>query len=138
MKELLIGLDMGTQGVRAVAVDSKGDVMAMQAKNYDQINLAEEPYKEQSAFNWKDTAFRVLAALSDELRSKDILSDKVVIAVDGTSGTIVPIDAHGNPLTNGLMYNNPLRRIRLLDCLRYNLSGGQTYMLFRKHPVDDP
>ena len=94
---ILIGLDLGTQGVRAVAADASGTVLATAAAHYEQINTAPEPYKEQDAAHWRAAALAVLSQLSAALGPVEH-EEPVLLAVDGTSGTILPLDQQGNPL----------------------------------------
>ena len=54
---LLIGLDLGTQGVRAMLADTEGTVLASASRRYTRINAAEgaagSTWKEQSPEDWK-------------------------------------------------------------------------------------
>lgn len=113
---ILIGLDLGTQGVRAIAADASGTVLATAAAHYDQINTAPEPYKEQDAAHWRAAALSVLSRLSAALGPVDA-GEPVLLAVDGTSGTILPLDRQGNPLCHALMYNDG-RAAAVLDTVR--------------------
>ena len=101
----LIGLDLGTQGVRAIATTPAGKVLASASERYQRINAAEDPLKEQVPADWRAAAYNVLADVSAQLRAADALGD-VILGIDGTSGTVVPLDAEGTPLTNALMYND--------------------------------
>ncbi|MEG1524981.1 MAG: FGGY-family carbohydrate kinase [Clostridia bacterium] len=109
LNALLIGLDLGTQGARAVAVDAdSGKILVSSAASYAETNVADaqNEWKEQRAENWKQTAFSVLAELSDKLAQQEYRIDRALLSVDATSGTIVPVDAHGVPLYHGIMYND--------------------------------
>jgi sugar (pentulose or hexulose) kinase len=88
---ILIGLDLGTQGVRAIAASEKGGVLAEASRRYETINTAKDPWKEQDAAGWRRAAFAVLAELSAALRAKG-LAGRTVLSLDGTSGTVVPLD----------------------------------------------
>ena len=106
---LFMGIDVGTQGVRCVVADEKGAVAAAKSVAFAQLNIAEEEgLYEQSPADWRaatETAVRTCTA-----QLKDIGLDPALIhsiSIDGTSGTIVPLDKAFQPLTNGLMYNDP-------------------------------
>ncbi len=112
---LLIGLDLGTQGVRAMLADTKGAVLAAASRRYARINAAEsgnensgqsvKEWKEQDAEDWKEAAVQVLADLSYQERER-LQNAQVFLSVDGTSGTILPIDREKRPLRTALMYND--------------------------------
>ena len=100
----LIGLDLGTQGVRAIAATENGTVLAESSRRYSAVNAAMDPWKEQNAADWRRAAFSVLSELSAALRTRGC--GPVVLSLDGTSGTIVPLDKDGAPLRNAIMYND--------------------------------
>lgn len=106
---LLIGLDLGTQGVRAMLADSSGTILASASRRYAQINAAEKQapagYKEQSADDWREAAVQVLAELTG-LERERLASARVFLSVDGTSGTILPLNRENRPLRTALMYND--------------------------------
>lgn len=106
---LLIGLDLGTQGVRAMLADCSGTILASASRRYAQINAAEKEasagYKEQSADDWREAAVQVLAEVTRQERER-LASARVFLSVDGTSGTILPVDGEGRPLRTALMYND--------------------------------
>ena len=99
---LLIGLDLGTQGVRAMLADTKGKVLASSSCRYARINAAEGEGKEQAAYDWEKTAWQVLADLTRQAQER-LRDAQVFLAVDGTSGTILPLDRAFQPLRTALM-----------------------------------
>jgi sugar (pentulose or hexulose) kinase len=106
---LLIGLDLGTGGVRAMAVTSSGEVAAEAAVAFDPALLAAQPGRhEQPADAWWQATCRATAMLVDRLRAAGHRPEQLAaMAVDGTSGTVVPLDAGGQPLRPAMMYNDP-------------------------------
>ena len=98
---LFVGIDIGTSGVRAVAIDALGQVAAeakdaMPPPQRDGSRITQDPSI------WRSTVASVLEALCAQLPRERIVS----IAVDGTSGTLLLTDAAGTPLTAGWMYND--------------------------------
>jgi len=91
-----IGIDVGTSGVRAALVDEAGLPLAWGA-----TKLPAEHRRNPLA--WWDG----VAGALDALRQSADLSGVRAIAVDGTSGTVLPVDAHGTPLGPASMYNDP-------------------------------
>lgn len=102
---VLIGLDLGTQGVRAIAATPDGAVLEIAHEKYDVINIAQDPLKEQDALHWRKAAFTVLSQIASRLKHLPA-AIPVILAVDGTSGTILPIDSENRPLRTALMYND--------------------------------
>jgi sugar (pentulose or hexulose) kinase len=95
------GIDVGTSGVRVAILDGSGAVAAFAsepmpapAKNGPSVTQDPEIW-------WLAAETALTRALSgiDATRLKGL-------AVDGTSGTIVAIDAAGRPIAPALMYND--------------------------------
>ena len=104
----VLGIDIGTQGVRGLVVDKQGCVVAGHSTHFAKINISEiESHKEQDAHIWWDATLNTIKGIVDVLITKEINLEEIVsIALDGTSGTIVPLDHFYNPLCNSLMYND--------------------------------
>ena len=104
----VLGIDIGTQGVRGIVSDKNGEVAASFSTPFEYMNISNiEGHKEQDASVWWNAAVNTIKHIVAELKEKGIESDKIVaISLDGTSGTIVPIDNNFKPLCNGLLYND--------------------------------
>ncbi len=85
--DLSLGIDFGTSGARAIALDLTGEIAA-------QVNISSSP-------NWDQMLWQLLEALSINVRSR--LSR---IAINGTSSTVLLCDRSGVPLTEPLLYND--------------------------------
>ncbi|MEH6372886.1 FGGY family carbohydrate kinase [Streptomyces sp. KLMMK] len=95
-----LGLDLGTQSARAVAVDGTGRTVG--AASRPLTGRREGVRHEQDPEQW-------WPALADACRDAlaGIAPERVRgLAVDATSGTILLADRHGTPLTPGLMYDD--------------------------------
>ncbi len=101
MRDLALGIDVGTSGVRAAAVDANGCRTAFASARmpapFDDNGLVTQ----RPAAWWKATR-RVLQNLARQIDLKRIGA----IAVDGTSGTVLGVDANGHPVTPAQMYNS--------------------------------
>ena len=91
MTDVTLGIDVGTSGVRIVARGINGAVLAMSAAGF--ATSTQDP-----ALWWQaiETAFSTLSL--DGLKV-------LALAIDGTSGTILPIDERGAPTAGASMYN---------------------------------
>jgi sugar (pentulose or hexulose) kinase len=101
MHGFVIGLDLGTSGVRAVAVDASGKILAIGSATLPPTK-ATGTRREQSPEDWWNGCRTAL----DELSLKLDLSAARAIAVDATSGTILPVDNHNRPLSAARMYDD--------------------------------
>lgn len=99
MHDLALGIDVGTSGVRAAAVDVDGHRVAFAATAMP-LPLEVGGLVMQDPTVWWDATRRALHRLSVDL------SRVGAVAVDGTSGTILGIDANGRPVTPGQMYKS--------------------------------
>lgn len=98
---IFIGIDLGTSGCRAVALNSAKRPLAETAVQLPSSEIT-GPAVQQFPVNW----WHAILALMPELLSQ-INPERVrAIAVDGTSGTILLADEKGNPLSPALMYND--------------------------------
>jgi sugar (pentulose or hexulose) kinase len=101
MHGFVIGIDLGTSGVRAVAVDASGQILGIGAAKLPPTK-ATGARREQSPEDWWNGCRTAL----DELGTKIDLSGAKAIAVDATSGTILPVDHHNRPLALARMYDD--------------------------------
>ena len=109
-----LGIDIGTGGVRGLAVTVDGRVLA-QADAAIEAQPAQPDRHEQAPEAWWTAAVRVLRELG---RTPGLAG----IAVDGTSGTVLAIDADGTPLRLAMMYNDP-RSVAEAEAL--NVAGAE-------------
>ena len=91
MADAYLGIDFGTSGARAVAIDGSGAILA-------EVRL---PFTEQSADTWRAALFELLGQIPLQIRHN--LS---AIAINGTSATVLLCDADNRPLCPPLLYND--------------------------------
>ncbi|CDX40810.1 conserved hypothetical protein [Mesorhizobium sp. ORS 3359] len=97
MVPLAVGIDIGTSGSRAVAMLPDFSIAATASAPLDRFGA-----------NGRDPAvwWAAVEATLQELFSQIDRGAVRTIAVDGTSGTLLPIDGAGRPLAEPLMYND--------------------------------
>ncbi|MFC7525232.1 FGGY-family carbohydrate kinase [Parapedobacter sp. GCM10030251] len=104
MEKNFIGIDVGTQGVRAALVSESGKVWAEAARSFV---LTPASRQEQSPEEWTAKTFEILDELMQSL-TPDIPRDSILaIGVDSTSGTVIPLGEGNKPLHPALMYSDP-------------------------------
>ncbi|MEO3870583.1 FGGY family carbohydrate kinase [Nonomuraea sp. B12E4] len=95
-----IGIDLGTQSVRALAVSGDGQVLGTASRPL--TSHRDGPRHEQDPEQW----WRELAAATREAL-RDVPPGRIEgVAVAATSGTILLTDAQGRALTPALMYDD--------------------------------
>src|SRR5215212_735722 len=94
MRNLLIGIDSGTQSTKVLVVDSRdGKVLASAAQSYDLISGLPPGAKEQHPHTWRDAT---ASAIRQGLRqAKAVAADVAAIGVSGQQHGFVPLDAQG-------------------------------------------
>lgn len=96
-----LGLDLGTSGARAVAIDAAGAVVASASRAMPAPLEAADGGRRQDPAVWRKAALGVLTEIGrrceGEIRA---------LAVDGTSGTLLLCAANGTPLGPARMYND--------------------------------
>jgi sugar (pentulose or hexulose) kinase len=95
-----IGLDLGTQGARALAVAGDGSVVgrgaALLSGSRDGVRHEQDPRE------WWEAI-----AAAGRLALRDVAPERVRgVATCATSGTVLLVDRDGEPLTPGLMYDD--------------------------------
>ncbi|MEM1253693.1 MAG: FGGY-family carbohydrate kinase [Cyanobacteria bacterium P01_H01_bin.21] len=86
-----LGIDFGTSGARAIAIDAVGQVVAETRCHY----------ASDAAAGWQQALWSLLQQLPG-----DIKKQTAAISIDGTSATVLLCDRSGNPLTPAILYND--------------------------------
>ncbi|NLX13494.1 MAG: FGGY-family carbohydrate kinase [Phycisphaerales bacterium] len=103
-KDVAVGLDIGTGGARALAMDLSGAVVAGgRADLPPEAVFVDGPRVEQEPRAWTTAAQAALRELTDKLRNEYAI---IALSIDATSGTFLLADENNQPLTRGLMYND--------------------------------
>lgn len=100
-ERLVAGIDVGTSGVRAVAIDRDGRVLG-RATAAMPAPLVEGAAVSQDPAIWWSAVESALHELVNEVGAGRIAA----LAVDGTSGTLLLTDAAGRPLAAASMYDD--------------------------------
>ncbi len=89
---LVLGIDLGTSGVRIAVIDSSCALLHTESASY-QIGLI-------NPFDWREQCCTLIGRLKPDYRHR-----LKAIAVDGTSGTLLACDQQGVPLSDALPYS---------------------------------
>ncbi len=99
MTDAVLGIDVGTSGVRIAARGRDGAQLAM-AQAAIAAPIIDFGHALQDPEIWWQALVQAFAAL--DLKGLRVLA----LAIDGTSGTILPVDADGKPMGLASMYND--------------------------------
>ncbi|MDE3177382.1 MAG: carbohydrate kinase, partial [Pseudomonadota bacterium] len=95
--DLWLGLDLGTSGARALLIDARGEVVGG-AKSA----MSEHGPNPRDPRAWLAAATAAVRGAMTGIEPQRVRA----LSVDGTSGTVLAVDAQGRPLGDGLMYND--------------------------------
>jgi sugar (pentulose or hexulose) kinase len=104
--DLVIGIDIGTGGVRALAADASGNIVAQAQQPLEAPTRREGAVHEQNADSWWAATCAVCHILMAELNRRGRQRHLRAVCVDGTSGTLLCLDAQSRPLRPAIMYND--------------------------------
>ena len=111
-----LGIDLGTGGVRCLLVSESGEILEDISRSLSQINLSDVAgHSEQDANEW----ISILADALDELFANPLHRNVQAVAVDSTSGTVLPVNPSAVPLAPALLHNDGRAREEAQSCEQY-------------------
>jgi xylulokinase len=99
---LLVALDVGTTGARAVAVDLDGRVVAEERRPYETTSL-HPGWAEQDPRDWSERAAEALGRLVTRLPQPSAV---LAIGLTGQCPSVAPCNKAGRPVGPGLIYRD--------------------------------
>ncbi|MCF2136578.1 MAG: xylulokinase [Candidatus Thorarchaeota archaeon] len=123
MTQLIIAIDVGTSGVRAMLFDATGAVLSKAYEEFDSI-FPSPSWVEQEAPNWWTTTCKVLTRVikSGPYDPADIAG----VSVTNQRETVVPIDESGKPLRRAIVWQDR-RTVSECDWIRTALPPEEIY-----------
>jgi sugar (pentulose or hexulose) kinase len=102
--KIVIGIDLGTQGVRVLAVDPQGQLLGIVEEKLPKGSVRRQAgLHEQDVHTWWPYTCRCIRQLVNTLPQNGTIEG---VSVDSTSGSLVVIDQKGDPLHPAIMYND--------------------------------
>jgi xylulokinase len=96
MNPVFLGMDLGTSGLRLVALDDQGNLLTQQTHHWD--SSVTDPQ------SWLGTLELLMQNLQHQLPPGYAV---VAVSACSTSGTVLPVDQQGSPLDDALLYQDP-------------------------------
>ena len=101
MTALALGVDIGTSGVRVLAANETGTVVAESTRSYPLLT-PRPGWTEQNPEDWFAEAVAALKELTAKLGGQDV----VALGLSGQMHGMVPLDAHGEVVRPALLWND--------------------------------
>ena len=105
----VLGIDVGTQGARALIVDAAGKVHAEANVAFAPTALVAGPAGafEQRPHRWREAAMAAIRSAVQRFKEGGHKAEAIAaLSVTSTSGTLCLVDAAGKPLGNAIMYSD--------------------------------
>jgi len=123
LSSYVLGIDIGTSGVRCLVIDEAGRTAAQAGSPLPAPKMTGLRHEQDAELWWESTTEAVRKVCRELTENGGRPENIVALAVDATSGTIVPVDRHLKPLRAGLMYNDARAHE---EAERLNSIGAQT------------
>ncbi len=101
MSQVALGLDLGTSGVRVLAVNANGEVIAEVNKHYPLLT-PQPGWTEQNPSDWVRESVAALKEMAERLSEHEI----VALGLSGQMHGMVPLDAQTRVVRPALLWND--------------------------------
>lgn len=98
---VVLGIDVGTSGIKAMLMDTEKGVMAIQAKEYG-VDIPQKGYAEQNPQMWWSSLVDILSALKE--KHKNIYEEIVAVGYSGQMHGLVLVGENGNPVRPAIVW----------------------------------
>ncbi len=128
MKNILLGIDIGTSACKVAAFTQTGTVIAQANESYE-VFYPQQGWAEQDPNDWWEAVCRALQSLLVTVNPSDIAG----IGIDGQSWSAIPVDKKGEVLCNTPIWMDT----RALDiCAEMEAIAGEGVLFgMSKNPV---
>jgi xylulokinase len=101
LADVVIGLDLGTGGVRAIAVDLQGQIIAQTTRSYPLLT-PQPGWTEQNPSDWVEASLDALSNVSQQLDGHRAIA----LGLSGQMHGMVPLDAEGTVIRPAILWND--------------------------------
>jgi xylulokinase len=101
MNEVLIGLYLGTSGVRAIAVDLQGNVVGQATRNYPLL-CPQPGWTEQNPADWTAASFAALSEVAQQLMHQT----PIALGLSGQMHGLVALTGGGTVVRPAILWND--------------------------------
>ena len=136
----LIGMDLGTTNIKAILMDDQGNVLA-RASRENHLIFPGPNMVEQDPGEWWNNACDFFQEITSNTE-KAVLKKIRGICVSSQTVTMLPVDADGEPLRNGMIWmdNRSAREMHYISMMLghdhfVNIIGGQPDVAFLPNKI---
>ena len=101
MPDVVIGLDLGTGGVRAIAIDLQGQIIAQTTRSYPLLT-PQPGWTEQNPSDWVEASLDALSHITQQLNGHRAIA----LGLSGQMHGMVPLDAEGTVIRPAILWND--------------------------------
>ena len=101
MADLVIGLDLGTGGIRSIAVDLQGQIIAQATSSYPLLT-PQPGWTEQNPSDWVEASLDAVSNVTQQLEGHQVIA----LGLSGQMHGMVPLDADGKVIRPAILWND--------------------------------
>lgn len=101
MSDIVVGLDLGTGGVRAIAVNLQGQIIAQSTRSYPLLT-PQPGWTEQNSSDWIEASLDVLFDVTQQLNGHR----PIALGLSGQMHGMVPLDVEGKAIRPAILWND--------------------------------
>ncbi|MEH2354681.1 xylulokinase [Nostoc sp.] len=101
MTDIVVGLDLGTGGVRAIAVNLQGQIIAQSTRSYPLLT-PQPGWTEQNSSDWVEASLDALLDVTQQLNGHRAIA----LGLSGQMHGMVPLDAEGKAIRPAILWND--------------------------------
>ena len=103
-RDVFIGIDIATENVRAVAIDTEGNLYGSSSEKLAPVTGGSDKRLTQDPASWIAAVSKVLKELATKCKAEGLTPK--ALCISATSGTFVITDSKGVPIADAAMYND--------------------------------
>ena len=103
-RQVFIGIDIATENVRAVAIDTEGNLYGSNSEKLAPVTGGSDKRLTQDPASWIAAVSKVLKELATKCKAEGLTPK--ALCISATSGTFVITDSKGVPIADAAMYND--------------------------------
>ncbi|MBE9103860.1 xylulokinase [Nostoc cf. edaphicum LEGE 07299] len=101
MTDIVVGLDLGTGGARAIAVNLQGQIIAQSTRSYPLLT-PQPGWTEQNSSDWIEASLDALSDVTQQLDGHRAIA----LGLSGQMHGMVPLDAEGKAIRPAILWND--------------------------------
>ncbi len=111
--ELLLGIDIGTTGLKALLIDKKGRVVGSSREEYP-LSTPKPGWAEQPAQDWWKATIKAVKRLTSSMNNP---TDIVAVGLSGQMHGLVPLDTSDTPLRPAILWcdQRPIKECEIIE-----------------------